>query len=119
MLHALWLWILGIFGRRPKLPPNVVYCVRHQGVGLMSNWVFAEPPTEKQLSAIKASVAKHWPRAPGKEDWWVRVVPVPLLDRKTLPLLPAPPEEGSRENVSRQPQFQSYGTGVYTPPKKA
>lgn len=68
----------------------MIYILRHQALGPLSQFPFSRPPSEAQIAAVCAicenSVGTHHPKL--KEAYWLKVVELPTLGPSDIPEIP-------------------------------
>ena len=65
-----------------------VYMFRHTAAGFVQDFIFAEPPTAQQTSVVQKLCEFRYGtfHAKTKEEYWLRVVEIPLRGKEDLPL---------------------------------
>lgn len=102
---------------------HTVYLIQCQGLGLITEVVYAEPPSEEELAKWnKKDMETHGRRPDGtmRESMFIKVVAVPLegdpskLTEWVPP--PPPPKTNNRDAIIDLFQVEAYGT--VTPTKE-
>lgn len=95
-----------------------IYLVRHQAGGVLHDYPFAAPPSEKQLAALgKLCFQSHGAAHPkSKEPYWLKAVEVDVLGPNEVPAVPE--RSLSVANAAGAAEFSVTGTGTVTPGEK-
>jgi len=93
-----------------------VYFVRHQAAGFVTEYPFAEEPTEEQIAAVAKkcfqSFGGEHPKS--KEEYWVKVFSFDVLGASDVPVVPDR-SLSSVVNAAAAGEFLAAGTGTVTP----
>lgn len=98
-----------------------VFFMRHQARGLLTDFPFAEEPTEEQQDALLAICEQtHGSAHPKtKEPYWFRVVESELLGPDEVPAVPEKGPANGPGGAVEVPRVQVSGVGHVTNPKEA
>lgn len=93
-----------------------IYIVRHQAEGLLWQFPFAAPPTDAQLSVLKARCDRlHGTHhAKTEEPYFFSVTELSLLGAEDVPVVAAIVTDGSKNNTAGVSEFGVSGVGHVT-----
>lgn len=93
-----------------------VYFVRHQAAGILTDFPFSAPPSDKQLEAIaRLCFQRHGATHPkGDAAYWTRVVELEMLGPNEVPEVPE--RDLTVANSAEVGQAKVEAKGEVTPP---
>jgi len=93
-----------------------VYFVRHQAAGFVTEYPFAQEPTEAQLAAVAKKCFQSFGAEHPKsgEEYWVKVFSFDVLGPSDVPAVPER-SLSSTVSASAAGEFLVAGTGTVTP----
>jgi len=96
-----------------------VYFVRHQAAGILTDYPFSAPPTDRQMSTLsRLCFQRHGATHPkGDQAYWTRIVELEMLGPDAE--LDVPERELGTVNAAGAKEFGVSGVGTVTPPKGA